>query len=343
MPRPADKCADVDGLADAVRAADRRALARAITLVESSKPSHRRDARRLLTRLVPDSGGAIRIGISGVPGVGKSTFIEAFGEHVIGKGHRLAVLAVDPSSGRSGGSVLGDKTRMPRLAVNPAAFIRPSPSAGTLGGVARRTRESIVLCEAAGYDVVLVETVGVGQSEVAVADMTDIFVLLMLPGGGDELQGMKRGIMELADLVLVNKGDGEFEQAAVRAAADYANAVRLLKPRVRGWTVPVEVCSALEGKGIAEAWRHVEIFRERYTGDGSIAARRAEQARSWLWSEITEGLSEALKSDEAILARLRELEPQVVSGEMAVSDAAAEIVELFLRRNPGSGGKKQAQ
>ncbi len=332
---------NVEALADGVLAGDRRALARAITLVESLKPEHRADAKMLLARLTPSSGNAIRIGISGVPGVGKSSFIEAFGEHIIEQGHRLAVLAVDPSSARSGGSVLGDKTRMARLAADPSGFIRPSPTAGTLGGVARRTRESIVLCEAAGFDVVLVETVGVGQSEYAVADMTDMFLLLMLPGGGDELQGMKRGIMELADLVLVNKADGELRAAATRAAADYANALRLLKPRIGGWTVPVEVCSALEGKGIVEAWRHVESFRQRFTRDGSIATRRAAQAQAWLWNEIREGLSAALMSDQTVAAKVRELESGVVSGKVAVADAAVEVVDAFLNRSsPGPRAKK---
>ncbi len=322
----------VEQLTSALLSGDRRALARAITLVESSKPEHRGDATALLSRLTLESGNAIRIGISGVPGVGKSSFIEAFGAHITGNGHRLAVLAVDPSSGRTGGSVLGDKTRMAALATNPSAFIRPSPAAGTLGGVARRTRESIVCCEAAGYDVVLVETVGVGQSEFAVADMTDMFLLLMLPGGGDELQGMKRGIMELADLVLVNKADGELQAPATRAAADYANALRLLKPRVSGWTVPVQICSALEGKGIAEAWQSVEAFRQRFTEDGSIEKRRADQAKAWLWSEIREGLSAALMSDQRVADRVRALESKVAGGKMAVADAAAEVVDAFLKR-----------
>ncbi len=344
MARLANKPAttsDIDKLAEAVISGNRRALARAITLVESSKLEHRADVKALLALVTPNSGSAIRIGISGVPGVGKSSFIEAFGEHIIEQGHRLAVLAVDPSSGRTGGSVLGDKTRMARLASNPSAFIRPSPSAGTLGGVARRTRESIVLCEAAGYDVVLVETVGVGQSEYAVADMTDIFLLLMLPGGGDELQGMKRGIMELADLILVNKADGELKAAATRAAADYSNALRLFRPRVNGWTVPVESCSAVEGRGIAEAWVQVEKFRRRFTRDGSIARRRGAQARAWLWNEIREGLSAALMSDPSVADRVRELESGVVSGNVAVADAAAEVVDSFLQRSSAGGRLKK--
>lgn len=336
MPRAVTKPvtdSKIEALAASVIDGDRRALARAITLVESSKPEHHRDAQALLVRVTPHAGNSIRIGISGVPGVGKSSFIEAFGEHIIGQGHRLAVLAVDPSSGRTGGSVLGDKTRMTRLAANPAAFIRPSPASGTLGGVARRTRESIVLCEACGYDVVLVETVGVGQSEFAVADMTDMFVLLMLPGGGDELQGIKRGIMELADLVLVNKADGELKAPATRAAADYANALRLLRPRLSEWSVPVEICSAIEGKGIAEAWRHVENFRQRFSKDGSITRRRGTQSRAWLWSEIRESLSAAVMSDETVADRVRELESGVISGQVAVPEAAAEIVNYFLHRN----------
>lgn len=344
MPRSRNEStprSEVDALAAAVVNGDRRALARAITLVESSNPSHRADARTLLARLTPKSGNAIRIGISGVPGAGKSSFIEAFGDHIVNQGHRLAVLSVDPSSGRTGGSVLGDKTRMTGLATNPAAFIRPSPAAGTLGGVARRTRESIVLCEAAGYDVVLVETVGVGQSEFAVADMTDMFLLLMLPGGGDELQGMKRGIMELADLVLVNKADGELKAPATRAAAEYANALRLLKPRIGGWTVPVETCSSVDGTGVAEAWGHVEDFRHRFTDDGSIGRRRGTQARAWLWSEIRESLSAALMSDESVAERVRRLESGVASGKVAVTDAAAEVVDYFLHRNlPGRRVKK---
>ena len=248
-------------LAEAVFAGDRRALAQAVTLVESSRKDHQDLAAKLMEQLSPFSGTSIRIGISGAPGVGKSTFIEAFGNHLLGLGHRVAVLSVDPTSVLSGGSILGDKTRMPTLARAQAAFIRPSPAGHILGGVARHTRESIVVCEASGFDVVIVETVGVGQSETAVADMIDMFVLLLLPDSGDELQGIKRGIVELADLVLVNKADGDLELHAQRTAAEYANALRLIRPRSRHWEVPVRTCSALTGDGIPEVWSLVERHR----------------------------------------------------------------------------------
>jgi LAO/AO transport system kinase len=322
--------ADVAELYDAVLAGDRRGLARAITLVESTKPGDRRAARSLLTRISAAPRASIRIGISGAPGVGKSTFIEAFGGYVIEQDHRVAVLAVDPSSELSGGSVLGDKTRMETLSKHPHAFVRPSPAGATLGGVTRRTREAIRLCEAAGYDVVIVETVGVGQSETAVAEMTDLFMLLLQPGGGDELQGMKRGIMELADVVLVSKADGDLQAAAGQTAAEYGNALRLLRPRAPGWTVPAQTCSALNGTGIAEAWARVEEFRRRFTKNGRIAARRAEQAKEWMWAEIRESLTASLRDDEAVKARLPELEAAVVNGEAAAGDAAQEVVSLFL-------------
>ena len=321
---------DAEILYEAIVAGERRALARAITLVESTRPDHRRAARSLLARISAAPRASIRIGISGSPGVGKSTFIEAFGGHVIEQGHKLAVLAVDPSSELSGGSVLGDKTRMETLSKHPHAFVRPSPAGLTLGGVTRRTREAIRLCEAAGYDVVIVETVGVGQSETAVAGMTDLFMLLLQPGGGDELQGMKRGIMELADVVLISKADGDLQAAAGQAAADYGNALRLLRPRVSGWAVPVEICSALNGTGIAEAWGHVEQFRRRFTENGWIAVRRAEQAKQWMWAEIRESLTASLSDDETVKSRLKELEAAVVNGEAAAGDAAQEIVSLFL-------------
>ncbi|HEY5701605.1 MAG TPA: methylmalonyl Co-A mutase-associated GTPase MeaB [Gammaproteobacteria bacterium] len=322
----------IDSMASAIRAGDRRALARGITLVESEKPEHRPDAQALVAKLAPAAGESIRIGVSGVPGVGKSTFIETLGNHIIEQGHRLAVLAVDPSSGLSGGSVLGDKTRMETLSTNPRAFIRPSPAGATLGGVTRRTREAILLCEAAGMDVVMVETVGVGQSETTVSKMTDLFLLLLLPSGGDELQGMKRGIMEIADIILVNKADGELEAAAGRAAAEFANAVRLLRPRIAGWTVSVETCSALTGKGIAEAWASVEQFRERFTQNGGIGERRAAQAREWLWSEIRDLLASALLNSDEVKTRIGELEAAVVNGTLSATQAAQEIVDRFLGR-----------
>jgi LAO/AO transport system kinase len=320
-------------LADLIRAGDRRALARGITLVESTRADHCEQTSELLDLLLPDAGDSIRIGITGVPGVGKSTFIEAFGAHVIDRGHRVAVLAVDPTSRRSGGSILGDKTRMEELARNESAFIRPSPAGGTLGGVARRTREAMLLCEAAGFDVIFVETVGVGQSETAVADMTDMFLLLLLPGGGDELQGLKRGIVEMADLVLVNKDDGDLADAARRAAAEYSGALHLLGAGTPDWPVPVATCSALTGKGIGEAWRLVEDFHAAMEPAGAIAARRAGQAREWMWSEIREGLIATLKSNRGVAMRLPELEAEVAAGRITPTAAARGLLEAFLKHN----------
>ena len=317
-------------LARDLLAGNRRALARAITLVESSRPDHLDQARRLLQQLAPHAGRSIRIGISGVPGVGKSTFIEALGNHVLGLGRRLAVLAVDPSSSVSGGSILGDKTRMELLSRQPEAFIRPSPAAGTLGGVSRRTRESMLLCEAAGFDVILVETVGVGQSETAVADMTDMFLLLLLPGGGDELQGIKRGIVELADMILINKADGELQATARHSAADYRSALRLIHPRTRNWRVPVNTCSALDGSGIAEIWSLVERYRETLGASGEFEERRAAQARSWMWAEISESLLHSFRADQRIRARLPAMEQDVIRGVLPPALAAAELLALFL-------------
>src|SRR3954469_10642885 len=279
-------------LTDDLLGGDRRALAKAITLVESTRPDHRDEAVALVDAVLPRTGGATRVGISGSPGVGKSTFIEALGEHVVDRGLQLAVLAVDPSSARSGGSILGDKTRMTELGRRPEAFIRPSPGGTQLGGVARRTREAMLLCEAAGFDVVLVETIGVGQSEVAVADMVDLFALLVAPGGGDELQGIKRGIMELADLVVVNKADGDLAPAAGRTRADYASAVHLLRPKWRNWATEVVAVSALTGAGIAEVWTAIERFCVAVAADGELATARAGQATAWLWSEVGDTLLE---------------------------------------------------
>src|SRR5829696_3615620 len=250
-------------LAQEVIAGDRRALARAITLAESTRPDHRAEAEALLAEVLPRSGAAVRVGISGAPGAGKSTLIEALGTHLVAEGQRVAVLAVDPSSTRSGGSILGDKTRMEQLTRSPDAFVRPSPTGGTLGGVARRTREAMLLCEAAGFDVVLVETVGVGQSEVKVAAMVDLFLVIVAPGGGDELQGIKRGIMELADLIVVNKADGDLAPAAGRAASDLRHAVHLLRPKRASWEVDVLTASALTGAGIAELWEAIEAAHDR--------------------------------------------------------------------------------
>jgi LAO/AO transport system kinase len=324
---------DVAALATALKEGSRRALARAITLSESTRPDHRQATERLLEALLPAATPSVRLGVSGVPGVGKSTFIEAFGQHVTGLGHRLAVLAVDPSSKRGGGSILGDKTRMAELARNEAAFIRPSPAGETLGGVARRTREAILLCEAAGYDVVLVETVGVGQSETAVAEMVDMFLLLLLPGGGDELQGIKRGIVELADLVLVNKADGGFAEAARHAVADYRSALRLLRPVSPNWQPEVMAVSSLAGTGIAEVWQTVERHREALTRSGERDRRRAAQAVSALWAEIGEGLLDAFRADPATAPKIESAEKRVRGGQTTPGVAARALLAGFLGRN----------
>jgi LAO/AO transport system kinase len=320
----------VSELGDALRRGDRRSLARAITLAESTRPDHRDEAVALLDELLPATGGSVRVGISGAPGSGKSTFIEALGLHLIDHGHRLAVLAVDPSSTRSGGSILGDKTRMEELSRRAEAFIRPSPSGGTLGGVARRTREALLLCEAAGHDVVLVETVGVGQSEVAVAGMVDVFVLLLAPGAGDDLQGVKRGIVELADVVVVNKSDGDLAAAAERTAADYANALHFLRSRTEGWEVRVERASALLGEGIDRVWAAIEAHRAALSRTGLLEERRADQAREWMWSEVNEGLVDALAGDPAVAGELREPEADVRAGTISPTAAAQRILRRFL-------------
>lgn len=323
---------EVQKLAAALRAGDRRALARAITLVESTRADHRAQAEELLAAILPATGKSMRLGISGAPGVGKSTFIEAFGLAVIGAGHRVAVLAVDPSSKRGGGSILGDKTRMAELARREAAFIRPSPAGRTLGGVARRTREAILVAEAAGFDVVIVETVGVGQSETAVADMVDLFLLLLAPGGGDDLQGIKKGIVELADLLVVNKADGDLKPAAQRAVADYRHALRLLRPASTEAPDVVAV-SALEGHGIEALWRSVERRIAALAASGAIERRRAEQARAHLWSEIGEGLMELFRADAKVAARLARLEAQVAAGEATPTAAAQSALKAFRGRS----------
>lgn len=328
MARPAD---DADVLVAGLRAGDRRALARAITLAESTRVDHRAIADTVLDAVLPSTGGAVRVGISGPPGVGKSTFIEAFGTHIVDRGHRLAVLAVDPSSRRTGGSILGDKTRMIDLANRPEAFIRPSPGGTQLGGVARRTREAMLLCEATGFDVVVVETIGVGQSEVAVADMVDLFTLLVAPGGGDELQGIKRGIMELADLVVVNKADGDLAAAAGRTRADYANAVHLLRPKWSSWSTEVLACSALTGTGIDQVWSEVERFRSLVTDSGELTAARAAQATAWLWSEIGDTLLDRFRADPGVASDLPGIEADVRSGRVAPTRAARSLLARFAR------------
>jgi LAO/AO transport system kinase len=318
--------AKIKDLKDALVAGDRRALAKAITLIESSRNKDEPAAAELVNAALPLSGRAVRIGLSGAPGVGKSTFVEALGTWLIGQGHRVAVLAVDPSSRRSGGSILGDKTRMVKLAQAPNAFIRPSPAGTTLGGVARRTRESMLLVEAAGFDVVLVETVGVGQSETAVADMVDMFVVLVSPGGGDELQGIKRGIMELADLVIVTKADGDLLQAANRAAAEYRAALHLMRPKFEGWSADVRLVSSTQGRGIAEVWAGVEKFRTTLAASGAWDRQRRGQRAAWLHTELREGLLAALTEDPAVNAELVKLEAAVAKGTLAPSAAAKAIL-----------------
>ena len=314
----------------ALRQGDRRALARAITLIESTRPDHREAAERLVDSLLRQTGAAVRIGISGPPGAGKSTFIERFGLEGIGLGRRIAVLAVDPSSKRGGGAILGDKTRMTELARSPAAFIRPSSAGDRAGGVARHTREAILLCEGAGFDTVLVETVGVGQAETAVAEIVDMFVLILPPAAGDELQGIKRGVVELADFVLVNKADGELAAAAHRSTADYASALRLLRPPVPEWAVPVRAISALEGIGIPEVWDEVARFRAALERSGAWSRRRAGQARAALWSEVGDSLVERFRAAPAVSARLAALEQEVMAGTRTPAAAARTLLAAFL-------------
>ena len=320
---------DASSLVEGIRAGDRRSLARGITLAESTRTDHRALADEVLETLLPDTGRATRVGVSGPPGVGKSTFIEAFGVHVLDEGHRLAVLAIDPSSRRTGGSILGDKTRMAELSHRPEAFIRPSPGSGHLGGVARRTREAMLLCEAAGFDVILIETIGVGQSEVAVADMVDLFALLVSPGGGDELQGIKRGIMELADLVIVNKADGDLAAAAGRTRADYAGAVQLLRPKWQAWSTEVMACSALAGTGVAEVWTAVERFMDTVIASGELDTARSAQATAWLWSEIGDTLLDRFRSHPAVAAMLPDAERAVATGTHTPTRTARALLDRF--------------
>jgi len=322
---------DTDDLANRIRAGERRALARAITLVESGRADHREQALALLETLGTTPGQALRIGLSGTPGVGKSTFIESFGMMLTGQGHKVAVLAVDPSSARSGGSILGDKTRMEHLSRDPNAFIRPSPSQSALGGVARRTREAVTLCEAAGFDIVLIETVGVGQSETMVAEMTDLFILLMAPAGGDELQGVKRGIMEMADLILVNKADGDLKPAAERTRADYAGALHLLRRRPQDPEgFPKAICvSAREAQGLDGAWAEMQALAEWRREQSHFERRRAEQARYWFGQEVRQGLLARLDHDPEMRARMDEIGQGVARGELTVARATADMLELL--------------
>lgn len=322
---------DIDAYVKGVLDGKRAQIARAITLVESTRPQHRALAQELLTQLLPHSGRARRIGISGVPGVGKSTFIDALGTMLTGLGHRVAVLAVDPSSTRTGGSILGDKTRMERLAVDPAAFVRPSPTAGTLGGVAKATRESIVVMEAAGYDVVLVETVGVGQSETAVANMVDSFLLLSLARTGDQLQGIKKGVLELADVLAINKADGPHERDARSAARELAGALRLMHPADAAWTPPVLSCSARESSGLSEVWDRLEQHRTLLDSTGRLAAKRRDQQVDWTWTMVRDELLDRLRGHAQVRDLAPELEQRVREGTLTATLAAERILEAFQR------------
>lgn len=321
--------ASLDTYVDGILAGDRTWVGRAITLVESTRPDDRPVANDLLQRLLPNCGGAHRVGITGVPGVGKSTFIEELGTQLTGAGRRVAVLAVDPSSSISGGSIMGDKTRMARLSVDPAAFIRPSPSSGTLGGVTRSTRETMVVLEAAGYDVVLVETVGVGQSETIVADMVDFFLVLMLPGAGDELQGIKKGVLELADMLAVNKADGDNELRARQSARDYQMALHLLTPASPNWTPPVVTCSALTGQGLDTLWDQIELHRRTLTDTGEWDARRREQQQRWMWSIVEQRLTDRFHEDPDVRAIVADVEAAVRAGEISPSVAADRLLDAF--------------
>jgi len=314
---------------DEIRSGDRRALARAVTLIESTRPDHRAEAERLVEMLLPSTGGATRLGITGPPGAGKSTFIERFGLNGLKRGHKIAVLAVDPTSKRGGGAILGDKTRMAELSREPNVFIRPSPGAAASGGVARRTREAILLCEAAGFDTVIVETIGAGQSETTVAEMVDMFLLILPPAAGDELQGLKRGVIELADLVLINKADGELRDHANRSAADYAAALRLVPPSVRGWEVPVRAVSALTGAGVDAVWDDVARFRALLEGSGEWTRRRAAQSRAALLAEISDGLLAQFRAAPAVAARSADIEREVEEGRRTPAEGARELLRLF--------------
>jgi LAO/AO transport system kinase len=326
---------DVPALTEGVLAGDRRVVARAITLVESRRRDHREKAQELLVELLPHAGGARRVGISGVPGVGKSTLIDQLGVDLTAQGSKVAVLAVDPSSARSGGSILGDKTRMARLAVDPNAFIRPSPTAGTLGGVAQATRESMVVVEAAGYDVVLVETVGVGQSEITVAEMVDSFLFLTLARTGDQLQGIKRGILEIADVIAVNKADGPGADDARRAARELSQAIRLLRGRpsrehAGSWDVPVLTCAGLTGEGLGEVWAKVVEHQEGMKASGEFDQRRRSQQVRWTWQLVRDGLEHQLRAHPGVKAAAPELETAVLAGELTPALAARQVLETFL-------------
>jgi LAO/AO transport system kinase len=326
--------ADPKILIKGVRKQDRRLLSKTITLIESARPDHQQLARKIVDEVLPHTGKAIRLGITGVPGVGKSTFIESLGMLLVQSGHRVAVLAVDPSSSRSGGSVMADKTRMEKLAVEENAFIRPSPSGGTLGGVARKTRETMMVCEAAGFNVIIVETVGVGQSETTVASMVDFFLVLMLAGAGDELQGIKRGVLELADALAINKADGDNIEKAQKAAKIYTTALHMLQPASPNWDPPVLTCSALEMTGIAEIWQMVLKFHKQFTRSGELEHKRRKQALDWLWSMVEDELKQRFYNNPEIRQRLDQIKRAVARGETAPTLAADKL--LFFLDNQRS-------
>lgn len=318
----------IDMLVAGVKSGDRAMLARAITLVESTKAEHQARAQQLLQALLPATGGALRLGITGVPGVGKSTTIDELGMFLTGRGHKVAVLAVDPTSKRTGGSILGDKTRMNRLAQEPKAFIRPSPTSGTLGGVTRKTRETMALCEAAGFDVIIVETVGVGQSEIAVADMVDFFLVLLLPGGGDDLQGIKKGIIEIADMIAINKADGDNVTRAERAASEYRAALQILNPPSPTWSPPVITMSGIQGKGLDKLWEHVLNHRKSFTESGEFAERRQRQTVAWMHDMLNDRIMSGIQQNPRVAARLPQIEADVRAGRLLPTLAVNEILEL---------------
>jgi LAO/AO transport system kinase len=320
---------DITALARDLRAGSHAALARAITLIESRRGDHQAAARDLVQALLPEAGKAVRVGITGSPGVGKSTTIDALGMFLIERGHRIAVLAVDPSSARTGGSILGDKTRMAQLGASERAFIRPSPASGTLGGVAAKTREAMLLCEAAGFDVVLVETVGIGQSETAVCDMTDFFLALMLPGAGDELQGIKKGLVELADMIAINKADGDNIRRANLAAAEYRGALHILTPRSEHWHPPVVTYSAMTATGIDLLWQKISDHRAAMNASGEFAARRRQQQIKWMWSMLEQRMMARLRADAAVRTKVKKIEAEVADGRIAPALAADEIAEML--------------
>src|SRR5215207_4959272 len=322
---------DVPAIVEGVLAGDRRVVARAITLVESRRGDHRERAQELLVELLPHAGGVRRVGISGVPGVGKSTFIDQLGVTLTAAGSKVAVLAVDPSSARSGGSILGDKTRMSRLAVDPAAFVRPSPTAGTLGGVAKATREAMVVVEAAGYDVVLVETVGVGQSETTVAEMVDSFLLLTLARTGDQLQGIKKGVLELADVVAVNKADGPHEPEARKAARELAGALRLMRAAEAGWEPPVLTCSGLDGSGLDAVWSHLVRHQDSLAASGQLTARRSGQQVGWVWTLVRDRILDELRDHDDVRKVTADVEQAVLAGTLTPALAADRILAAFTR------------